>query len=126
MVVATGPVRQWLVGFGARREVVLAPELLLVDAVTALDFPVLLRPARFDVAMPDPGGLDGELEGQRKLRAVVALQFTNREWQAAAHLVEEVQAGVLVLTRIQTEHAEARAVVDRCTETPSLAVASPP
>jgi len=71
MVVPPCPLRQWRVSVRARGEVVLAPELLLVDPMAPFDFPVLLRMSRFDVAVSDAGGLDGQLERQREFGTVV-------------------------------------------------------
>jgi hypothetical protein len=39
--------------------------------MTPFDLAILLRAAWFDVAVPNAGGFDRELEGQRELAAVV-------------------------------------------------------
>ena len=80
VVVAPLPVGQRGLGISLGCEPVLTPEFLLVDAVTAFDLPILLRPARIDVPVADARSLDRELEGQRELGPVVArgsLRMTN-------------------------------------------------
>jgi hypothetical protein len=48
-------------------ELVAPPRLLMVDPVTALDLPVLLRAPRPDVAVPDPERLYGQGESEGNL-----------------------------------------------------------
>jgi len=45
-----------------------APELLLVNAVTAFDLAVLLGKSCLDVPTPDPGFLNAQRKGQREIR----------------------------------------------------------
>ena len=64
------------------------PELLVVNAVTAFDFAVLLWSTRRDVAMSDACGLHRQCEVERELSAVVALQPANRKRHGLAELAE--------------------------------------
>jgi hypothetical protein len=98
--------------FGSRNalEVVLAPELIGVDSVAALNLAILLRSSGFDVPMFDAGGFDGQLEGHWKLRPVVALELLDREGEDPPNF-GEVKARVLVLPSVQTQGPQTRAIV---------------
>jgi hypothetical protein len=67
-----------------------APEFLVVDAMAPLDLPILLWAARLDVFVANACGLDRQLEGERKFRAVVALQLADGKRQIAAEFSEEM------------------------------------
>src|SRR5882724_1525555 len=88
-----------------------APELLVVDAVAALDLAVLLRTARADVAVANPGALDRQDEGERELGAVVSLNLANRKREGPDELSEEAETREHVEPRIETQDPEAGAVV---------------
>ena len=102
MVVLPLPVCQRSLSIEARGEVVSTPEFFFVDTMASFDFPILLRAPRLDVFVPDAGGFHGQLKGQRELRAIVALQLADDEGQMATKFSKEMQAGVLILTGIQT------------------------
>ena len=84
MVVPALPLAKFRLRVDSVREFVAAPEFLAVDAMTALDFPVLLRTTRLDVAVAHAGGLHGQLKRERELRPVVALNLPNGETETRA------------------------------------------
>src|SRR5215472_4689990 len=92
--------------------VVARPELLVVDAMTAFHLAVLLRSSGLDVAHSDAELLAGEREDQRELRAVVDLDPPDRKRQFLLHVVQERQAGPLILPTIQPQDPDPRAVVN--------------
>jgi hypothetical protein len=85
----------------------------LVNPVTAFDLAVLLRPARSDVAMANTSRLYGQRERQWELGAVVTLQLADPKGEPSLHVTEEMQAGVLILPRVQAQDAQAGAVIQR-------------
>jgi hypothetical protein len=113
MVVSPFPMRERDIRVAPCREDVSIPELLLIDAMTALNLPVLLRASGLDIPMPNACSLDCPFESQREFGAVVALKFSDGKGQVPAELLDEVQARVLILPGIQPQHAIAGAIVDR-------------
>jgi hypothetical protein len=87
------------------------PEFLVVNAMAVLDLPVLLGPSGLDIAMPDARRLEGAHDRERKFHPVVALELPNRERHRRLHLAEEIEAGVLILSRIEAAPAQPRAIV---------------
>ena len=75
VVVALLPPREWTFGIVLCVEVMATPELLVIDAMAPFDLAILLRAPRFDVAMTNAGRFDRQLERERELAAVVALQL---------------------------------------------------
>ena len=94
-------------------EVMLPPELLVVDPMAPLDLPVLLWPSWSDVAMADPDRLDRERKGRGEFLAVVILESPDGEGKGLAQLGEKSVACLVVEVGIETEDAEACAVVQR-------------
>ena len=94
------------------RELMSRPELLVVDPMAPFHLPILLGPPRADVAMPNPGGLDGKGEGKGELLAPVAVQSADPDGEGAADLGEKRRAGLLAEPRIEAENAQPRAIVD--------------
>ena len=84
-----------------------ARELLVVDAVAALDLPVLLRAPGPDVAVAvlDPGFFDRQPERQGKLVAVVRLELSYPEGKRALELTKEVDAVPMVQPAIEVRRA---------------------
>src|SRR4029077_14704286 len=83
-------------GFPEAAEGLATPELFPVDPVAAFDLAVLLGAPRPDVAMRDPGFLDGEREGQGKCVPVVGLHLAEGEREGGLDLPEERDAGAVV------------------------------
>ena len=79
--------------------------------MTALNFPVLLRTTRLDVAVAHAGGLHGQLKRERELRPVVALNLPNGERKRVRQLAENIEAGVVIESRVEPKHAHPRAIV---------------
>src|SRR5262249_26680774 len=77
-------------------EAATAPEFFPIDPMATFDLAVLLRAARFDIAVADPPRLDGEREGKRELLPVVTLQPTDPERKRATELGEKREARALV------------------------------
>src|ERR1044071_8355466 len=88
-----------------------APELLVVDAMAALDLAVLLRTARTDVAVAHTGTLDGQEEGERELGTVVGLNLANGKWKGPDDLREETETREHVEPRIEPQDPETGAIV---------------
>src|SRR5947209_13006744 len=83
-----------------------APELLVVNPMTALHLAVLLRAPGLDVAVPNPQRLHGEGKGEGKLMPVVALELPDREGERAAQLAQKRQARALVQPAIEPQNAK--------------------
>src|SRR4030095_16713221 len=73
-----------------------APELLVVNPMTALHLAVLLRAPGLDVAVPDSQRLHVEGKGEGKLMPVVALELPDPEGKCATQLAQKRQARALV------------------------------
>ena len=67
-------------------ETLATPEFLLVDPVAPLDFSILLRASRFDVAMADPERLNGQREGEGKFVAIITLELPYSKRERSAEL----------------------------------------
>jgi len=83
----------------------------LIDPVATLDFAVLLRVPRPNVAMADPRGFDGEDEREGEFRSVIALEAPDGEREGPRQLGEEREARAVVQPPIEPQHAEAGAIV---------------
>ena len=70
-------------------------ELLVVDAMRALDFAIEPRRSRPDVHVPDVELLQVPVELRLKLGAVVRLDDEDAEWQSTNDLVGEANRGRL-------------------------------
>ena len=99
-------------GRGEVVESLTAPELLVVNAMTALHLAVLLGAPGLDVAVPDPERLHGERKGEGKLMPVVALKLPDRERKRAAELAQKRQARALVQPAIEPQDAKPCAVIE--------------
>ena len=111
MVVSSLPFAKFRLRVDSVREVVAAPEFLAVDAMAALDFPVLLRPTWLDVAVAHASRLHGQLKRERKLRPVVALDLPNGEREGVRQLAQKIEAGVVIESRVEPQHAHPRAII---------------
>src|SRR6266536_1215018 len=110
-VVARLPRTEGARGFGEGAEGGAAPELLVVDAVAAFDFAVLLGAPRLDVPVSEAGELDGQHKVEREFGAVIGLHLLDREGQYLAELGEEVDTGARIEPGEETQDAIAGAVV---------------
>ncbi len=90
----------------------LAPELLVVNAVTAFDFAVLLRPMGLDVAEANPRSLHGQPKGQGAFGAVVDLDLLDDKGEGLSKRFEEVEAGRVIFRAIEPEDAIAGAIIE--------------
>jgi hypothetical protein len=80
--------------------------------MAALDLPVHLRATWGYVPVSDAkvGKVPGELSSER--RAVVGLNFLNREGKMLLDLAEEVDCGLGVVVVVDAQHAESRRFVN--------------
>ena len=108
VVIPSLPVAQRGLGVSARGKRLAGPEFLAVNAMTSFHLAVLLRPSRFDVAMPHAGCLDRETKREREFRTVVALNLPNGERQRAGEFSQEVETGVLIQAGVESEHSHPR------------------
>lgn len=79
-------------------------ELFGVDAVGALHLAVKARGAGFDVAVADPFVENVIVERRLEFGAVVSLDDLHREGQPLKHVVNELDRGFLVATRVDAQH----------------------
>ena len=86
MVVRRFPAAEGHRGLLEALELVAAPELLVVDPMAPLDFPVLLGPLWSHKAMVDARGLRREREGQGEILVVIALKASDDEGEGLAQL----------------------------------------
>ena len=100
VVVTVLPLLQGGFGVAAICERLTVPKLFAVDAMAPLDLAVLLRPAGFDVPVPHAGRFDGQAERQRKFGPVIALNLLNGERERVRDFTQEVETGVVILTRV--------------------------
>ena len=87
-------------------------ELLRIGFMAPLDLPVHLRAARRYVFVGNAqvGKVPGELRPER--RAVIGLNFLNREGEMLPDLPEEVDRGLGVVVVVDAQHAESRRFVN--------------
>jgi hypothetical protein len=90
-----------------------AVELLGVDAVGAFDFAVEPGCARLDVGVVDALVQHVPVERGLEFCAVVCLDHLDPEWQPLKHVVDKLDRGLLVQRRVDAQHPQPSAVVDR-------------
>ena len=88
-------------------------ELLVIDAMRALHFPVEVRRPWTDVDVPDVHRLEMPVELRLKLGAVIGLHHVHAEWQPTTHLVDEEDGRALVAHIVDLQHSNAGAIIDR-------------
>lgn len=111
-VVDAFPLAERPVGGAERLERIPAPELFGIDPMAPLDVAVLVRPAGLDVPVTDALTLDGQEEGEGKLRSAVHLQLVDGERERPRELAEELEAREHVEPAVQAENPEPGAVID--------------
>lgn len=88
-------------------------ELLGVDPVRSLHLAVQPRCSGLDVDVADASVEDVPVELGLELGAVVGLDLFDLEWELLQDVVEELDRGGLVVARVDPQHSQAGAVVDR-------------
>lgn len=121
VVVSLLPVGQWAFGLRLHLEVVTAPELLIIDAMTAFDLAILLRAPRFDVAVTNAELFDGQLEREWTCAAIVTLPRLDPERQRTPAGVRLRSADSSADSPVDTHAGRGSAYSRRarCTERPS-------
>ena len=87
-------------------------ELLLVGAMRALDFPVELRCARFDIDMADP--LVGQMPVKQGLELMPAIRAdgVNPERKLPHDVIDERDGVLLRVSAVDAQRADPRGVID--------------
>ena len=88
-------------------------ELLVVDPVRPLDLAVEMRRARSDVDMAYVYAFDVGVEARLEFGAIVRLNYTDAERQAAPDFVDELDGRPLIAGVVDLEDPEPRAIVNR-------------